>query len=265
MKGLVKGLLQKLRVYDYIKYSSIFHLYEKLFKPEVKHAFQKEYSFYQSFLQPCDLIFDIGANDGHKTEVFLRFAKQVVCCEPDHKNFQVLKTRFRNRRSRVRLENVAVASSESTKNMFVHHEGSAFNTLNPKFKEVIESDTKERWNEKVHYDDTIQVSTTTLSALIEKYGKPYFIKVDVEGYELEVIKGLKVPVPYLSLECLLPDFSNELKEIVSILLQLDPSALFNIAEEEELQFESFINDSQFKEFIQGYTKHHFELLVKMNA
>jgi hypothetical protein len=53
-----------------------------------------------------------------------------------------------------------------------------------------------RWNER------IPVTVTTLDALIAHYGLPAFCKIDVEGYELEVLKGLSQPIPALSFEYL---------------------------------------------------------------
>jgi hypothetical protein len=41
---------------------------------------------------------------------------------------------------------------------------------------------------------------TTLDRLIELHGKPCFIKIDVEGYECEVVKGLSQSVGTLSIE-----------------------------------------------------------------
>lgn len=42
----------------------------------------------------------------------------------------------------------------------------------------------------IHKHETRMVQTTSLDALIKQYGRPYLIKVDVEGYELQVLKGL---------------------------------------------------------------------------
>ena len=41
---------------------------------------------------------------------------------------------------------------------------------------------------------------TTLDSLVSQYGVPSFIKIDVEGYEHEVIKGLSTPVKMICFE-----------------------------------------------------------------
>ena len=47
---------------------------------------------------------------------------------------------------------------------------------------------------------TVRVPVTTLDALIDRYGSPSFIKLDVEGFEVEALAGLTQPVPALSFE-----------------------------------------------------------------
>ena len=253
-----------MRLYEYVKFSYPFHLYEKLCKPDVAKEAYREIQFYKSFLQPCDLIFDIGANDGHKAEAFLHLAERVVCCEPDEKNFWTLEIRFRTRKSRVYLEKLAIGSKKETTCMYIHKEGSAFNTLNEKFKNVLQSDTLEKWNEKIKFHSTSLVEVDTLEAMIKKYGKPFFIKIDVEGYELEVIKGLDQPIPYLSLECLFPDFRKELDEVLHCIARLDPEPEYNIAVQEKLLFEKFISAEELGLFLTAYSQNHFELIVKMH-
>ena len=46
----------------------------------------------------------------------------------------------------------------------------------------------------------IEVEVTTLDELIAIYGKPVFCKIDVEGLELDAVRGLSQAIPTLSFE-----------------------------------------------------------------
>jgi hypothetical protein len=50
------------------------------------------------------------------------------------------------------------------------------------------------------WDAQYEVEMMTLDELIDKYGTPEFCKIDVEGFELEVIQGLSIPMGALSFE-----------------------------------------------------------------
>ena len=57
---------------------------------------------------------------------------------------------------------------------------------------------------RVHWDRAVEVEVVTLDDLITAHGPPAFCKVDVEGFEAEVLSGLSRPVPALSFEYLPP-------------------------------------------------------------
>lgn len=233
--------IRKKKWYLYIKYSKLFAVYERLFKPGVQQAYKREVQFYHSFLPHCRLIFDIGAYDGHKTEAFLTLADKVVCCEPDAFNHSTLKIRFRRRHKRVSIENKALSDTVGEASYYIHHAGSAFNTLNTKWKTILEADNISRWNEKITFSGAVTVPLTTLDQLISQYGQPDFIKIDVEGYEQFVLKGLSVPVAHISFETLLPDCKQELLNCVNHLRGLNDHTRFNVAYEEQLLMQTFVS------------------------
>ena len=63
----------------------------------------------------------------------------------------------------------------------------------------------------------IKVQTTTLDSLIERYGMPDLIKVDVEGHELAVVNGLSKPVSKICLEWIEEDYDS----LIGILNRLE--------------------------------------------
>jgi len=46
----------------------------------------------------------------------------------------------------------------------------------------------------------IDVPVLTLDLAIARYGTPYYCKIDVEGYELQVLSGLTQTIPMVSIE-----------------------------------------------------------------
>jgi len=267
MKKAIKKFLITNDLYYPLRYSFIFHLYQLLFKPRDISQQRREVAFYRSFLSSCGLIFDIGANDGHKTEAFLELGDKVVCCEPDNLNHKILRVRFRHRKKRVFIEHSALSDKTGYVEFYIHHPGSAFNTLSLKWKKLLETDNKKKWNEKISFTDIVKTETTTLDILIGKYGVPDFIKIDVEGSESLVLKGLTRQVACISFEALLPDCLTEIRDCLIAIDKLDHFATYNIARDERLLLTHFVSKTELEEWANNYLEdtYTFEIIVKMPA
>ena len=152
---------------------------------------------YRPLVKPGDLVFDIGAHLGDRTAAFVALGARVVALEPQPAVRRWLE-RIVGRREGVTVSGEAVGRAVGTARLAVSRRTPTLSTLaddwraklpeaNPTFRNV-------RWEE------TVEVPVTTLDALIERYGVPRFCKIDVEGYEAEVLAGLSEPVPGLSVE-----------------------------------------------------------------
>ena len=149
----------------------------------VQFADSQDQRIYNSLLLPGSLAFDIGANHGQTTEKLLRSGSRVIAVEPGVESVEVLKMKFMHNPS-VTVVNRGVSDKDEFLPFY-------FNETQNRSSSFIE-----KWNQggKSKYS----VRTTTLDKLIEKYGMPQFIKIDVEGFELRVLKGLTQRVPSLS-------------------------------------------------------------------
>jgi FkbM family methyltransferase len=232
VKSLIQTGLARVGLYQRIKASFLYNLYWRVADPTLVADSQKELGFYRHVLQglrPGDLVVDVGANEGFKTDTFLRLGAAVVAVEPDAKNQRILKERFiqlRLKAKPVTIVGAAVSDKVGTETMWVDQPGSAKNTLSQKWVDTLRHDVQ-RFGEALEFAQQTQVETTTLDQLIATYGRPFYIKIDVEGAEPKVLKGLGSSVPFVSFEVNLPEFRREGLECVELLQRLNAKGMFN--------------------------------------
>jgi FkbM family methyltransferase len=152
--------------------------------------------FYRPFIQPGDRCFDIGAHVGNRIRVWLSLGAQVVAVEPQPHLMRWLQ-RLYGRHPRVTLLQTAVAAQSGTATLHISSRTPTVSTLSTSWIQSVQQDPSFTW---VKWDKTVTVPVVTLDGLIAKYGRPAFCKIDVEGYELEALRGLTHAIPTLSFE-----------------------------------------------------------------
>ena len=220
MVKMLKLLLQRLGVYNTIRYSEFYFKVLKYKNPNYIKALNEDHEFYRKALgNSISLVFDVGSNNGDKTWAFRQMAKKVVSIEPDETCFKALCARYRRDKG-VYLENVALGEQEGVGTFFLEEYGSAYNTLNEKHRDWLVSTHKQIIRE-------VLVKVSTLDNMIIKYGIPDFLKIDVEGGELSVFNGLSYTVPVICFEANLPHFRAESLRIIER-LRVNNAARFNL-------------------------------------
>ncbi|MFO7928855.1 MAG: FkbM family methyltransferase [Candidatus Humimicrobiaceae bacterium] len=155
--------------------------------------------FYSQFVSEGDLCFDIGANLGNRTKVFLELGATVVAVEPQDNCMRKLLKKYGSNKS-VFLVHKALGAMEGKGNLILSNS----HTVSSMSKEWIDcvknSDMFFTSTSAFQWNKNVTVPVTTLDKLIEKYGNPAICKIDVEGFEYQVIKGLSRSIKMISFE-----------------------------------------------------------------
>jgi FkbM family methyltransferase len=151
---------------------------------------------YAVFLGPGDLAFDVGAHVGNHARCFAGLGARVIAVEPQPAFAAWLRRLFRGR-PQVTVVECALAATPGTLEL---HRSPRTPTVATVSRRWIDTVRASGGFERVRWTDAVRVPATTLDALIARFGLPRFCKVDVEGYEAEVLRGLSQPIPALSFE-----------------------------------------------------------------
>jgi FkbM family methyltransferase len=193
-KTRLKQFLHRAHLYPWAR-----HCYRLLHGPSRRDR-RVTRDFYRQFVQPGDLCFDIGANVGQTTEALTALNARVIAVEPNPMCLPALKWQFgRNRNVTIVEKALGAVPGVAT----LHFEGTAST-----------ASLRTDWPFEANSSRTVEL--TTLDALIAEFGRPKLCKVDVEGFEVEVFKGLNQPIPLVYFEM----HKGELDRARSVLAKL---------------------------------------------
>ena len=158
------------------------------------------------------LVFDCGANIGDFTQYFISRGAKVISIEPQAE-LTVNNPKFDG----AIIENACVSDKEGFINLF---------ECNANTIATCNTDWKDKGRFKgYHWTKQRTVKALTIDMLIEKYGKPSIIKMDVEGFEHVALRGLSQRVDIISFEYT-GEFADKALDCLDILENLGFSQIY---------------------------------------
>lgn len=128
------------------------------------------------------LIMDLGMNNGDDTDYYLKLGYDVVAVEANPVLIHAAEKRFKRfvKNGTLKLCNFAISSESGALEFYINLENSHWSSLHKSWAERNKCKTR-----------TVSVKATTLNELFMMHGVPYFMKIDIEGSDLEALRQLE--------------------------------------------------------------------------
>lgn len=155
-------------------------------------------ALYGQFARAGDLVFDVGAHVGNRTRALAAIGCRVIAVEPQPAMAAALRTVV-GRLPAVEVVEAAISDRPGRAVLAVSERTPTVSTLAHDWRDARR---REPGFARVTWNAEVEVETTTLDALIARFGVPVFVKLDIEGHEAAALAGLSAPVRTISFEFL---------------------------------------------------------------
>lgn len=157
---------------------------------------------------PCcdDLIFDIGMNHGADAAYYAKKGFRVLSIEANPNSVEIAKSRYDSLigPGKITILNKALSNESSGHiDLFVCNEESGKTTVVPEMVKRLEH---------VGFTFThVEVPCTNILTVISEWGIPYYMKIDIEGWDNKLLQNLsdsKIKPKYLSVELSIREYED---------------------------------------------------------
>lgn len=128
------------------------------------------------------IIYDVGSNNGDDIPYYLKKADAVVAVEANPLLCRQIEQRFPEeiRAGRLFVENCVVTTDDSLKDVFfyIHRTNDVLSQF-PKPDSMVLAEFEE-----------VLLPSRSILAIVEKHGAPYYIKLDIENYDEQILRAL---------------------------------------------------------------------------
>lgn len=206
--------------------------FKQILKSFVSFETFRNKKFYKQLISEGDLCFDIGANLGKKSEIFLALGASVIAFEPQSSCHDVL-ANIKHKNFSYKPFAVGAKDEEKILQLANHVEVATFsNSFIDYFK-----------NDQLQWNASEIVNVKKLDTLIDTYGVPNFCKIDVEGYEYEILSNLSHNIPLIEFE-FTGGFIKETIKIIDLLDKENTQFNYMLNEKPSFQLKNWISGTQ---------------------
>jgi FkbM family methyltransferase len=182
--------------------------YQQLFDRRRLALRAKMRDLYGPYIRRGDLVFDVGAHMGTYAEVFVELGAKVIAIEPNPLCCERL-TRMAKTRP-IRVANCAAGDLPGRLNLHICYENPSISTVAEEWYAAAQRSPAFRNN---RWLEAVEVDVVTLDQLADQHGVPVFVKIDAEGFDDRVLRGMSfrplaisfefnLEIPEVALRCL---------------------------------------------------------------
>ena len=218
------------------------------FRPGLK---QRMKSFYSQFIKPGDIAFDIGSHLGNRIHPWVELGAKVHAFEPQSYLYELLKKSWGHEKN-VTIYPWVISGINDDIDFYV---SDANPTLATCEKNWIQKSKVDHRFLNVKWNRIVKKKSVDFDYLIKEIGVPKFVKIDVEGAELAVIKTLNHAIENISFEFIPFNKQDTLDCVTHISTLADYEYNFSYTESMRFQYRKWMTHSEVLRFIIAQNLH----------